>query len=200
MTEKPIDLDEHRGMGAQKATELRRLLADVDADAKALRLRQEELEANLIALPASNWREAAEKAVYLLKLFAASFDAQDPRRQKLIASVLNDFERTRAGIGRTEFAKVPRVIINFCRRRLLGCSAWRSIESFSGRLDRQIASLKALKERIADKKRDTATGYDACRRPCRRPCQPGALSLRPRRAGRRRSDHITKDHFFRENV
>ena len=93
MTEKPIDLDEHRGMGAQKATELRRLLADVDADAKALRLRQEELEANLIALPASNWREAAEKAVYLLKLFAASLDAQDPRRQKLIASVLNDFER-----------------------------------------------------------------------------------------------------------
>ena len=93
MTEKPIELDQHRGMGAQKATELRRLLADVDADAKALRLRQEELEANLIALPASNLREAAEKAVYLLKLFAASLDAQDPRRQKLIASVLNDFER-----------------------------------------------------------------------------------------------------------
>ena len=39
-----IDLDQHRGMAAQKATELRRLLADVEADQKALRLRQDELE------------------------------------------------------------------------------------------------------------------------------------------------------------
>ena len=200
MTEKPIDLDEHRGMGAQKATELRRLLADVDADAKALRLRQEELEANLIALPASNWREAAEKAVYLLKLFAASFDAQDPRRQKLIASVLNDFERLCAGIGRTEFAKVPTCYHQFLPQtaaRMLGMALNREFLRQARSPDRQP---EGLKERIADKKRDTATGYDACRRPCRRPCQPGALSLRPRRAGRRRSDHITKDHFFRENV
>ena len=44
MTEKTIDLDQHRGMAAQKATDLRRLLADVEANEKALRLRQEELE------------------------------------------------------------------------------------------------------------------------------------------------------------
>jgi hypothetical protein len=31
MTEKTIDLDQHRGMAAQKATDLRRLLADVEA-------------------------------------------------------------------------------------------------------------------------------------------------------------------------
>ena len=93
MTEKPIDLDQHRGMGAQKATELRRLLADVDADAKALRLRQEELEANLIALPASNWREAAEGRSTFSSSLQHSLMRQDPRRQKLIASVLNDFER-----------------------------------------------------------------------------------------------------------
>src|SRR5260370_35614772 len=47
MTDKTIDLDEHRGMAAQKATDLRRLLANVEADQSALRLRQDELEAHL---------------------------------------------------------------------------------------------------------------------------------------------------------
>jgi hypothetical protein len=93
MTEKTIDLDQRRGMAAQKATELRRLLANVEANEKTLRLRQDELEARLIAAPAANWREAAEKARYLLKLFASSPVGQDPRRQKLIAAVLRDFER-----------------------------------------------------------------------------------------------------------
>lgn len=95
MTEKTIDLDEHRGMAAQKATDLRRMLADVEANEKALRHRQDELEAHLVAAPAVNWDEAAEKARYLLNLFAASLAGHDPRRQKLIAAVLDDFERLR---------------------------------------------------------------------------------------------------------
>jgi hypothetical protein len=93
VTEKTIDLDQHRGIAAQKATELRRLLADVKANEEALRLQQEELEHHLLAAPAANWREAADKARYLLTLFAASQAAQDPRRQQLITAVLNDFER-----------------------------------------------------------------------------------------------------------
>ena len=93
MTDKTIDLDLHRGMAAQKATELRRLLADVETDQNALRVRQEELEAHLLASPAANWHEAAEKARYLLNLFSASLTSQDPRRQKLIAAVLADFKR-----------------------------------------------------------------------------------------------------------
>ena len=93
MMEKTVDLDKHRGMAAQKATDLRRLLADVEANAKALRLRQDELEAQLVAAPAANWPEAAEKARYLLDLFAASLAAHDPRRQKLITAVLDDFDR-----------------------------------------------------------------------------------------------------------
>jgi hypothetical protein len=80
-------------MAAQKATDLRRLLADVEANEKALRLRQDELEAHLLAARAADWREASEKARYLLNLFAVSLAAQDPRRQKLIAAVLDDFER-----------------------------------------------------------------------------------------------------------
>jgi hypothetical protein len=93
MTDKTIDLDEHRGMAAQKATGLRRMLAEVEANEKALRSRQAELESRLVAAPAANWREAAEKARYLLNLFANTLAAEDPRRQKLIASVLDDFER-----------------------------------------------------------------------------------------------------------
>jgi hypothetical protein len=93
MTDKPIDLDQHRGMAAQKATDLRRLLAEVEANEQALRQRQAELEEHLVAAPAANWHEVSEKARYLLKLFAASLAAQDPRKQKLIAAVLSDFER-----------------------------------------------------------------------------------------------------------
>ena len=93
MTDRPIKLDQHRGMAAQKATEIRRLLAEVEDNEKALRQRQEELETQLLAIPAASWSEAAEKARYLLGIFAATSIAQDPRRQKLIANVLEDFER-----------------------------------------------------------------------------------------------------------
>jgi hypothetical protein len=93
MTDKTIDLDQHRGMAAQKATGLRRLLTEVEANEKALRLRHAELETHLVAAPSASWQEAAEKARYLLNLFANTLTAQDPRRQKLIAAVLDDFER-----------------------------------------------------------------------------------------------------------
>lgn len=93
MTDKPVDLDKHRGMAAQKATDLRRLLGEVEANATNLRLRQDELEARLVAAPAASWGEAAEKARYLLGLFAASLTPEDTRRRKLVAAVLADFER-----------------------------------------------------------------------------------------------------------
>jgi len=93
MTEKTVELDQHRGMAAQKATGLRRLLADVEANEKQLRLRQDELEAHLMAAPAASWQEAAEKARYLLNLFAATLFSQDPRKQRLIAAVIADFKR-----------------------------------------------------------------------------------------------------------
>ena len=93
MTDDPVTLDRHRGMAAQKATEVRRLLAEVAADQDALRQRQEELETQLIAAPAHSWTDAAEKARYLLRLFATTAIAQDPRRQRLVASVLEDFAR-----------------------------------------------------------------------------------------------------------
>lgn len=93
MTDQPIELDEHRGMAAQKATGLRRLLGEVEAQRTALAMRQQELEHHLFAAPAAGWAEAAEKARYLLRLFADSPAAEDPRRQVLIANVLADFDR-----------------------------------------------------------------------------------------------------------
>ena len=93
MTDKTIDLDQRRGMVARKAKDLRRLLADVEANEKALRLRQDELETHLLAAPAANWDEAGEKACYLLNLFAATLAAQNPRKRKLVAAVLADFKR-----------------------------------------------------------------------------------------------------------
>ena len=47
MTDTPIELDKHRGMAAQKATELRRILAEVENHAKELRDRQVPLDHRL---------------------------------------------------------------------------------------------------------------------------------------------------------
>jgi hypothetical protein len=80
-------------MAAQRATELRRRLAEVEADAKVLRGRQDELETHLMAASAETWLDACAKARYLLDLFAKTPAAQDPRRQKLIADVIEDFRR-----------------------------------------------------------------------------------------------------------
>ncbi len=96
MTDQTVHLDWHRGMAAQKATELRRLMSEVESNEKLLRQRQEELEVQLLAEPSSTWPEAAEKARYLLSVFASSLAAQDPRRQLLIARVIEDFIRLSA--------------------------------------------------------------------------------------------------------
>lgn len=95
--DEPVLLDEHRGMMAQKATEVRRHLAAFEAEQAALRQRQTELERHLLAAPAATWEDAVEKARYLLALFAATSEGRDPRRQKVIASVLGDFRRLSAG-------------------------------------------------------------------------------------------------------
>lgn len=93
MKHDPIVLDEHRGMAAQQATEIRRRLSEVEADQAALRARRTELEKFLLTAPAPTWLEAADKARYLIGLLATTSLARDPRRQKLIASVLDDFAR-----------------------------------------------------------------------------------------------------------
>lgn len=97
MSDKPVELDRHRGIAAQKAIHLRRLLAEVAANKRALRAAQDELEAQLTAVPASTWEEAADKVRYLLSILAASSIGKDPRRATLIQAVLDDFDRLSRG-------------------------------------------------------------------------------------------------------
>ncbi len=93
MTDNPVDLDTRRGMAAQKATDLRRLLSEVDANEKLLRDRQLELESHLLAVPATSWAEAAAKARYVMNLYAASLSVDDSQKRELVAAVLADFTR-----------------------------------------------------------------------------------------------------------
>jgi hypothetical protein len=98
MTDDPVDLDKHRGMAAQKATEIRRLLLDVESNSQMLRQRQNELEAQLLALPASSWPDAAVKARYLLTQYQQTLGPQDTLHHRLVEAVLADFGRLLDGI------------------------------------------------------------------------------------------------------
>ncbi|MGJ4891068.1 hypothetical protein ACQR1Y_22935 [Bradyrhizobium sp. HKCCYLRH3099] len=93
MTDIPVELDKHRGMAAQKATDLRRALAEVENNVREARERESDLESRLITVPATSWPEAAVKAQYLLNLYAASLPPEDTRHRALVAALLDDFLR-----------------------------------------------------------------------------------------------------------
>jgi hypothetical protein len=93
VTDKPLDLDKHRGMAAQKATDIRRILAEVENNAKALRDRQGIFENQLLSVPAASWPEAAAKARYVLNLYAAGLAPADTHHRDLVEAVLADFAR-----------------------------------------------------------------------------------------------------------
>jgi len=93
MTDIPVDLDAHRGMAAQKATDLRRALADVEAQVRELHEREAELENRMMSVPATSWPEAAVKARHLLNLYAASLPTEDTRHRALVAALFDDFAR-----------------------------------------------------------------------------------------------------------
>lgn len=99
MTDRTIELDLHRGMKAQKATDLRRLLAEVEANEALLRARQEELEVRLVAAPSAGWPEAVEKVRYVLHQYIATLAAENTRQRMLVAAVLADMDRLLASPG-----------------------------------------------------------------------------------------------------
>ena len=88
---KSTDLDSHRGMAAQRATEKRRSGRAVERDQLALRDRREEMEKHLFSVPSPGWVEAVGKARYLLLLLAQA--SSDPRARKMVGAVIADFER-----------------------------------------------------------------------------------------------------------
>src|SRR5258705_8242968 len=93
VTEIPIELDRHRGMAAQKATDIRRVLADVEANAKLLRDKQGAVELQLLAVPATSWSEAVAKAPDVLNLYSAGLPPTDTHHRDLVAAVLADLTR-----------------------------------------------------------------------------------------------------------
>jgi hypothetical protein len=93
MSDNPLYLDERRGMAAQKATDIRRILADVENNARDLRDRQAILETQLLSVAATSWPEAAAKARYVLNLYAASLALDDSHHRDLVTAILADFSR-----------------------------------------------------------------------------------------------------------
>jgi hypothetical protein len=93
VSDKPLDLDKDHGTAAQKAADIRRVLADVENNARDLRDRQEVLENQLLSVPAGSWPEAATKARYLLNLYTTELASTDTRRRDLVAAVFADFAR-----------------------------------------------------------------------------------------------------------
>ena len=93
VNDEPLDLDSHRCMAAQKATDIMRVLVESEKNAKDLRDRQGELESQLLSAPAASWLEAAAKARYVLNLYAAGLAPGDAHHRDLVAAVLADFAR-----------------------------------------------------------------------------------------------------------
>jgi hypothetical protein len=91
--EPTISLDAHRGLRAQKETDRRRGRSAVSADQDAVRERRALLERQLFAGPATSWQQAADKASYLLRQFAATGEGRDPRYKQMIEDALRDFQR-----------------------------------------------------------------------------------------------------------
>ena len=91
MVDHPTNLDEHRGMAAQKATDIRRLRSEVEADQAALRTRQADLEDLLAAAHASIGQMRSRRPVICLVSLRRA-PTQWTRGRKLIDSVMADFD------------------------------------------------------------------------------------------------------------
>jgi hypothetical protein len=93
VSDQQLDLDRHRGMAAQKATDIRRALAEVENNARQLRERQGVLEKQLLSVEAASWPEAAAKARYVLNLYVAELAPGDAHHRDLVAAIFADFAR-----------------------------------------------------------------------------------------------------------
>lgn len=80
-------------MAAQKATDIRRALAEVETHARKLRERQSDIESQVVGVPAMSWLDVAAKASYVLGLYADTLDANDAHHRQFITAVLEDFAR-----------------------------------------------------------------------------------------------------------
>jgi hypothetical protein len=93
MTDELLDFDRHHGLAAQKTTDRRRVLAEVENDARDLREQQAHFESQLLSVPAVSWPDAAAEARYVLNLYAAGLSPEDTYHRDLIIAILEDFAR-----------------------------------------------------------------------------------------------------------
>ena len=93
MADQPINLDERRDEAERKSAAERRLLPEVAASQAALTNGLIEFEELLTSGPAKTWSEAAARAMYLIKVFEQTKEAQEPRYKKLIEQTIADLTR-----------------------------------------------------------------------------------------------------------
>src|SRR5260221_9919809 len=93
VSNEPLELDKHRGMAEQKATDIRRILAEVENNAKAQRDREGILENQLLSGPAASWPETDAKSLYVLNLYVAGLTLSATHHSVLVAPVLADLFR-----------------------------------------------------------------------------------------------------------
>jgi hypothetical protein len=94
VSDEPLDLDKHRGMAAKKTTDIRRVLADVENNARDLRDRQggarKPTSVGSGCFPAGGGRQGT---LHLLNFYATGLAPTDTRHRDLVAAVFADFAR-----------------------------------------------------------------------------------------------------------
>ena len=128
MNSEPTDLDKRRGMAARKAVGIRRVLAEVEKNARELRDRQALLENELLSIPADSWPEAAAKARYILNLYAAKSltrrHAPSGSRDRSLRGLCAPVPRELTERARTAFAlqQAHRAPVEAIDAHLAGCA------------------------------------------------------------------------------
>lgn len=98
MTDKAVILDRFRSPDAQRATTARReRLCHDPGEGTETRIADLTLTEFFSAPTAQSWDDAAEAAIYLLRLYSMTSDAKDPPLRHAIAQVIEDLARMSDG-------------------------------------------------------------------------------------------------------
>lgn len=102
--ENTTDLDDRRSAASLMGAEIRRHAQEgFTADLERRRVRDADLEAQMLAGPSETWPEAAARAIYLLRLLAPSSEAQDARIARLLERAVIDLD----WLSRRDDARAP---------------------------------------------------------------------------------------------
>jgi hypothetical protein len=77
----------------KKRLHIRRILAEAENNQQTCAFARQPSD-HLLSVPTDSWPEAADKARYVLSLYAAGLAPDDTHRRDLVAAVLADFARS----------------------------------------------------------------------------------------------------------